>query len=453
MYPRLPPHRAFSISFPPHRLRRYALDAAESTSLALSLFQRVQQMRPFEPQSARDTANTLVRNVYALMAKCVNSEDPSVTPEDVLAAVPMMRDAVELLENVLLESWDSRYSEIEITGTVGVHAIGRSFVRALAAPLFHPSPAHLLSVSLYFEHRIALTELNNLLGAIDFVEGVTWAHAVSADAKPDLRTRAEIRAHGGSDAAALEELEADGTKIRLRIPAELVENLTVDLRVSLAWDTDDVSLLFFCLSIFLPLLLRTVFFRTTISTLVLFVRSRIYPSILLSLQLCWNIQVDIDLHVNEKLGSLLPGEHAYYSHNRTVIGGKVSRDFTKGYGPEEYNLRVAPPGEYTVSAKYYGSSKKSKAGATSALLSLFTDYGRPTQRRKMITLRLDTSGGVVPVGSIVVRGGPRSVKKKAAAEEEELSAKETEAGRITPPLSVLAAPLFTKKVKPKCCIQ
>ena len=36
---------------------------------------------------------------------------------------------------------------------------------------------------------------------------------------------------------------------------------------------------------------------------------------------------DMDLHVIEP-----SGEEAYYSHNRTRIGGMVSRDFTAGYG-------------------------------------------------------------------------------------------------------------------------
>ena len=45
---------------------------------------------------------------------------------------------------------------------------------------------------------------------------------------------------------------------------------------------------------------------------------------------------DIDLHVIEP-----SGERAFYGHNRTTIGGRVSRDFTQGYGPEEYMLRKA----------------------------------------------------------------------------------------------------------------
>ena len=53
--------------------------------------------------------------------------------------------------------------------------------------------------------------------------------------------------------------------------------------------------------------------------------------------LTWDADLtDIDLHVVEP-----SGETAFYGHNRTVIGGLVSRDFTQGYGPEEYAVRRA----------------------------------------------------------------------------------------------------------------
>ena len=51
--------------------------------------------------------------------------------------------------------------------------------------------------------------------------------------------------------------------------------------------------------------------------------------------LTWDAdQTDIDLWVTEP-----SGEKCFYGHNRTTIGGLLSRDFTDGYGPEEYCLR------------------------------------------------------------------------------------------------------------------
>ncbi|MBW2734848.1 MAG: hypothetical protein JRH20_20875 [Deltaproteobacteria bacterium] len=57
---------------------------------------------------------------------------------------------------------------------------------------------------------------------------------------------------------------------------------------------------------------------------------------------------DMDLHVVEP-----SNEKAYYGHNRTRIGGLVSRDFTRGYGPEVYAVRRAMRGRYKIRTKFY----------------------------------------------------------------------------------------------------
>ncbi len=41
----------------------------------------------------------------------------------------------------------------------------------------------------------------------------------------------------------------------------------------------------------------------------------------------------------------------YYGRNRTPSGGLVSRDFTQGYGPEEYMIRVGIPGNNQAQQK------------------------------------------------------------------------------------------------------
>ena len=51
--------------------------------------------------------------------------------------------------------------------------------------------------------------------------------------------------------------------------------------------------------------------------------------------LTWDADLtDVDLWVTEP-----SGEKCFYDHNRTTIGGMLCRDFTQGYGPEEYCLR------------------------------------------------------------------------------------------------------------------
>lgn len=92
---------------------------------------------------------------------------------------------------------------------------------------------------------------------------------------------------------------------------------------------------------------------------------------------------DMDLHVIEP-----SGEKAYYGHNRTKIGGLVSRDFTRGYGPEVYALRRAMKGMYTIKTKFFGSSAAKLTGAVTLQVDVFTNFGRPNEKRRSVTLRL-----------------------------------------------------------------
>ncbi len=104
---------------------------------------------------------------------------------------------------------------------------------------------------------------------------------------------------------------------------------------------------------------------------------------------------DMDLHVVEP-----SGEEAYYSHNRTTIGGMVSRDFTQGYGPEVYAVRRAMRGDYTIKTKFFGSSAAKLIGAVTLQVDIFTNYGRPNQKRKSLTLRLTEAKETFTVGNI-----------------------------------------------------
>jgi Ca-activated chloride channel family protein len=104
---------------------------------------------------------------------------------------------------------------------------------------------------------------------------------------------------------------------------------------------------------------------------------------------------DMDLHVVEP-----SGEEAYYSHNRTRIGGMVTRDFTRGYGPEVYAIRRAMPGRYTIRTKFFGSSAAKLAGAVTLQVDVYTNYGRRNQKRRSITLRLTKRKETFTVGTI-----------------------------------------------------
>lgn len=137
--------------------------------------------------------------------------------------------------------------------------------------------------------------------------------------------------------------------IRVPVDARLIQQLDMDVRIVMSWDAD---------------------------------------------------LTDMDLHVVEP-----SGEEAYYGHSRTAIGGRVSRDFTQGYGPEEYSIRRAMPGTYELKTKFFGSSAAQLQGAVTLYVDLYTDYGRPNQKKQSITLRLAEQKDTFTVGEITIAPG------------------------------------------------
>jgi Ca-activated chloride channel homolog len=128
---------------------------------------------------------------------------------------------------------------------------------------------------------------------------------------------------------------------------------------------------------------------------------------------------DIDLHVREP-----GGEEAYYGHRYTQAGGLVSNDCTQGYGPEEYLVRRAPDGEYEVRCRYYGSRSMSLLGPATVVATVFTNWGRPSQRSQVMTLRLEKPGDSLRVGTVrfsmsddaVDKGGQVTGRARSRAE-------------------------------------
>ncbi len=133
--------------------------------------------------------------------------------------------------------------------------------------------------------------------------------------------------------------------------------------------------------------------------------SRIDPRLLKNLPLdmravlTWDADnSDMDLWVTDP-----NGEKAYYGHRLTYQGGRMSRDFTGGYGPEEFSLRHAKPGKYKIEANYYGSRQQVVTGATTLQLKLSTGFGTGAAKDQMVTLRLKGRGESVFVGEFEVK--------------------------------------------------
>ena len=161
------------------------------------------------------------------------------------------------------------------------------------------------------------------------------------------------------DLIALTELNALAArtpKLNLsRVDARLRQNLPLDLRAVLTWDADNT---------------------------------------------------DIDLWVTDP-----DGEKAYYAHRLTRQGGAMSRDFTGGYGPEEFSLRRAKPGRYEVRAQFFGHRQQLVSPYTTLMLWLSTGFGKAAQKDERVVLRLSGSGQQVLVGSFEVEGPAGSAAK------------------------------------------
>ena len=109
----------------------------------------------------------------------------------------------------------------------------------------------------------------------------------------------------------------------------------------------------------------------------------------------WNQNnTDIDLWVTDP-----DNERCFYGHRFTAMGGRISHDFTNGLGPEQFLLKKAVKGRYKVEVNYYGDRQVKLAGETTLMVEVYTNYGRPEQKRNLVVLQLKPgSQGAVYVG-------------------------------------------------------
>ena len=104
---------------------------------------------------------------------------------------------------------------------------------------------------------------------------------------------------------------------------------------------------------------------------------------------------DVDLWVTDPRN-----EKCLYSHSETQIGGRMSKDVTQGYGPEEFCLRRAINGKYKVEVNLFGESRQTIGGPITIKADLFTDFGKPGQKRETINFRVKTNKEVVELGAL-----------------------------------------------------
>ncbi len=121
-----------------------------------------------------------------------------------------------------------------------------------------------------------------------------------------------------------------------KIPAELIQKMPVDIRVVLNWNMNDT---------------------------------------------------DVDLWVFDPAG-----EKCYFSNKQTRIGGRISRDCTRGYGPEHFMLKNTIKGKYKVMVNYFGNTRQRPAGRSTVMLEVFTHYGTTSVQRKVVAIQMEGKG-------------------------------------------------------------
>lgn len=97
----------------------------------------------------------------------------------------------------------------------------------------------------------------------------------------------------------------------------------------------------------------------------------------------WNKDnTDIDLWVTDP-----NNERCMYSHKSTEIGGRLSDDFTGGFGPEQFLLKKAIKGKYKIETNFFNENQVSIAGPTAIMAEVFINYASGKQERKIVVFQ------------------------------------------------------------------
>lgn len=112
-------------------------------------------------------------------------------------------------------------------------------------------------------------------------------------------------------------------------------------------------------------------------------------------------RADFDLGVVEPTG-----EPCFYNHPQTKMGGLLSGDITRGYGPEVYLLRRAVAGAYLVQCKLYAPIPRRLVGPTWIQAQISTRWGFPDERRQTFGVRLGSTAAKIELGVVEIQDAP-----------------------------------------------
>ena len=79
---------------------------------------------------------------------------------------------------------------------------------------------------------------------------------------------------------------------------------------------------------------------------------------------------DMDLWVTDPTD-----EKCFFDNKLTYLGGKISKDVTQGYGPEEFMIKKAPKGTYKIETDYFGTLSQKQLMPVTLRITFYTHFG------------------------------------------------------------------------------
>ena len=103
---------------------------------------------------------------------------------------------------------------------------------------------------------------------------------------------------------------------------------------------------------------------------------------------------DMDLWVTDPTD-----EKCFFDNKLTYLGGKISKDITQGYGPEEFMIKKAPKGTYKIETDYFGTLSQKQLMPVTLRITFYTHFGTDKEQKQETTVRLTNEEDVIEVGS------------------------------------------------------
>jgi hypothetical protein len=116
----------------------------------------------------------------------------------------------------------------------------------------------------------------------------------------------------------------------------------------------------------------------------------------LRVTITWNTDAtDVDLHVLEP-----DRTRVMYSTPKSRSGGELSQDQTQGYGPERYQIRKAPKGEFTILVHNFRRNPNLLGGETHVNVTITRFAGTDQEKVMRRTVILSRDGEMVEVAKM-----------------------------------------------------